>query len=388
MKALVVFDGRFYNNSGLPSSYHLTYDLFTKRYLTEFDSVTVVGRLFNKPDDGAQSVIGNNATFIGIPGYVGPKQFLFKLPSILKLLWNIDLKNTAVFLRTPGTIPFIFSLILFVKRKKFAVEVVADPHDQLSKGSVEHPIRMIFQKLYSYFLKWQCRKAIGAAYVTKSALQKRYPPKSDLTTNYTSLNLGNEWFVKEPKLYDKLDTINLLNVGMMVQLYKAQDVILKTISILKERNINCFVTFVGDGEYRAFLENLAVKLNIKNQVKFVGKVSDRELLQKYYDDSDIFILPSRQEGLPRVMIEAMSRALPCIGTDVGGISELINQSFIIAVDDPEGLAERIEYFINNPNIMELESKRNLLTSENYKGEMIQKRRNSFYQGVKERNYED
>ncbi|MDF3125698.1 glycosyltransferase [Rheinheimera sp. 1928-s] len=387
MKALVVFDGRFYDNHGIPSSYHLNYELFAKRYLNEFDTVTIVGRLFNHPDDGAQSVIGKNASFVGVPGYVGPKSFLFKMPIILKLLWSIDLHDTAVFLRTPGTIPFIFSIILLLKRKIFAVEVVADPHDQLSKGAVKHPIRIFFQKLYSSFLKWQCKRAIGAAYVTKSALQKRYPPGSDLTTNYTSLNLGNEWFVEKSRVYDKLTSVHLLNIGMMVQLYKAQDVILEMVSILKKRNFLCFVTFVGDGEYKEFLEKLAVDLDVSDQVKFVGKISDRTSIRKYYDEAEIFLLPSRQEGLPRVMIEAMSRALPCVGTNVGGVSELLDSNFIVEVDNAEALASKVEYLCSNPEVMELQSKKNLITSQDYKGEIVQKRREAFYKAVRERNHE-
>ena len=384
MKALVVFDGRFYNNEGTPCSYHLTYDLFTKRYLSEFSEVTVVGRIFNKTDIGANSVVGENASFVGIPGYVGPKEFISKLPKILKVLWSLDTKDTAVFLRTPGTIPFILSLILVLKGKCFAVEVVADPFDQLSEGAVIHPIRGFFQKLYTRTLKWQCQKAIGASYVTKHSLQKKYPPKSQLNTHYTSLNLGDEWFVAQPKDYpDNIKKLNLINVGMMTQLYKAQDIILEAVKILKERNIFCSVIFIGDGEYKSSLESMASNLGVSKHVKFLGKISDRDHIKSLLDQSDIFILPSRQEGLPRAMIEAMSRALPCIGTNVGGISELIDDEFIINVNDPRALAEKIIFCATNHQVMSEQSLRNLKRAMDYKGLAVQARREEFYRGIKE-----
>ena len=384
MKALVVFDGRFYSNNGQPCSYHLNYDLFTKRYLSEFESVTVVGRLFNKEDAGALPVTGNNAYFEGIPGYVGPKQFISKLPETIKTLWKLDLSDTAIFLRTPGTIPFIFSLILLLKGKGFAVEVVADPYDQLSKGAVVHPIRGFFQSLYTKFLKWQCRKAIGASYVTRYSLQKRYPPLSDLNTHYTSLNLGDEWFVPSSRdLKEPLKRINLMNIGMMPQLYKAQDVILEAIKILSERGYDCHISFVGDGEYKEKLQQMALDLGVSDNTSFLGKVSDRDFIKKLFDQADIFVLPSRQEGLPRAMIEAMSRGLPCIGTNVGGIEELIDNDFIIDVNDPKALAEKVILLANSPDLLTEQSTKNLATSKEYRGSVVQARREAFYRGIKE-----
>jgi glycosyltransferase involved in cell wall biosynthesis len=384
MKALVVFDGRFFNNSGVPSSHHLTYELFTKRYLSEFETVTVVGRLFNSEDKGAKSVIGNNSSFIGVPGYVGPLNFIKKLPSILKILWSIPVSDTAVFLRTPGTIPYIFSIILILKRKSFVVEVVADPYDQLSKGAVEHPIRLFFQHLYTSFLTWQCKKAIAAAYVTKFALQKRYPPSSEISTHYTSLNLGDEWFVDSPRIFKKKDSYSLLNIGMMTQLYKAQDIILKVLSILKDRGFPCTVKLIGDGEYRDFLQNMAKDLQVEDSVEFVGKISDRTAIVKALDEADLFILPSRQEGLPRVLIEAMSRALPCIATNVGGVNELLDEKFIINVDDAESLAQKIEFLLTTEEVWNEQSARNLACSSEYRGRLVQQRREAFYRAVKDR----
>lgn len=384
MRALVVFDGRFYNNDGVPSSHHLTYQLFTKRYLAEFESVTVVGRLFGHEDPSAEAVVGDRAEFVGIPGYVGPKSFLSKLPSVIKILWGLNLDNTAVFLRTPGTVPFILSIILLIKRKKFAVEVVADPYDQLSEGAVKHPIRGFFQKLYTGFLKFQCREAIAAAYVTKYALQKRYPPGTEITTHYTSLNLGNEWFVNSPRKHQKKDVYRLLNIGMMAQLYKAQDVILHMLTLLNERGFRCSVTLIGDGEYRTYLEDMAKNLGVDQQVEFLGKISDRALIRKHYDDADLFILPSRQEGLPRVLIEAMSRALPSVATDVGGVSELLEDNCIIKVDDVENLANKVEWLCSNRDIWEAQSERNLHMSNDYRGDIVQARRENFYRAIKDK----
>ena len=62
---------------------------------------------------------------------------------------------------------------------------------------------------------------------------------------------------------------------------------------------------------------------LRDRVRFRGQLTTPVDVRAELDRADLFVLPSRQEGLPRAMIEAMARALPCIGSSVGGIPELL-----------------------------------------------------------------
>ena len=79
---------------------------------------------------------------------------------------------------------------------------------------------------------------------------------------------------------------------------------------------------VGDGPYRNELEKIVECCGIKDMVTFVGQKEKQELPQ-YYSNAEVFILPSQKEGMPNVVLEAMSYGLPIVMTPCEGSKELI-----------------------------------------------------------------
>ena len=75
-----------------------------------------------------------------------------------------------------------------------------------------------------------------------------------------------------------------------------------------------------------------IELDIPN-IKFLGKISDFKLLQKYYQASDLFILPSRQDNLPNVMVESLCSGCPVVSFDTGGMKDWINKGNGIICDE-------------------------------------------------------
>jgi len=84
---------------------------------------------------------------------------------------------------------------------------------------------------------------------------------------------------------------------------------------------NIFFAIVGDGEERLELEDEVKELKIDQDVRFLGFVSDAPKLIKAFD---IFLLPSRKEGMPYVILEAQRAGVPVIASSVGGIPEVIH----------------------------------------------------------------
>jgi glycosyltransferase involved in cell wall biosynthesis len=85
------------------------------------------------------------------------------------------------------------------------------------------------------------------------------------------------------------------------------------------------------------------KLGIQDHIEFLGYLSQDELLKRFIA-SDYFVLPSLEEGNPIVMFEALGFGLPFIGTDVGGIPEIIDEErygLLVQMADPEALAGAI-----------------------------------------------
>jgi glycosyltransferase involved in cell wall biosynthesis len=108
------------------------------------------------------------------------------------------------------------------------------------------------------------------------------------------------------------------------------------------------LTLAGDGPYRAALEQLSLKLGIRNRVLFTG---DTDQVGSLLASSDIFVLPSQYESLPLSIIEAMRAGLPVIATNVGGVSELVTDGvtgYLVPPSDPLPLRERLCQLISFP----------------------------------------
>ena len=97
---------------------------------------------------------------------------------------------------------------------------------------------------------------------------------------------------------------------------------------------------VGDGPDRTRLEALAGELGISGRVRFTGFVGSRPELVERLDAADVFVLPSRSEGLPHSVVEAMARGLPIVASAIGGLPELLGEGsgIIVPPRDPDTLA--------------------------------------------------
>jgi glycosyltransferase involved in cell wall biosynthesis len=108
------------------------------------------------------------------------------------------------------------------------------------------------------------------------------------------------------------------------------------------------LVIVGDGELRAELEAVSRNLGLADVVTFTGKRADVLTLLAAFD---LFALPSHWEGLPLVLLEAMSIGLPVVATAVGGVPELVidgESGFVVPAKDPPALAQAIIQLLERP----------------------------------------
>lgn len=128
---------------------------------------------------------------------------------------------------------------------------------------------------------------------------------------------------------------------------KGIEYLFKALKIIKEQiqNFKCLV--VGNGRLRSKLEQLKVKLGIKENVILTGARTDANDLMAMFN---LFVLPSLWEGLPNVLLEAMACEKPIIATNVGGVPELIENEksgILVEPKDPNSLAKAIIELIKN-----------------------------------------
>jgi glycosyltransferase involved in cell wall biosynthesis len=231
-------------------------------------------------------------------------------------------------------------------------------------------------------MKLQCRHAAASSYVTKSALQAQFPPGPGRPAfSYTTLDLPGSCLVAGPRSlasFQKQEMI-LINVAMMQKHLKGQDLIIKAVSRLVKSGVRIKLWLVGDGDTRPEFEALAADLGVSDNVKFLGRVRAGAEVFALLDQADIFVLPSRQEGLPRVVIEAMARALPCFASALPGNYELLESRFLVGLDDDRDWAEKLRHAVSDPELLARASQANLSAAERYTVGRVQPIRNEFYQ---------
>ena len=125
------------------------------------------------------------------------------------------------------------------------------------------------------------------------------------------------------------------------------------------------------------IRELLAKSGESERVIFTGLL-DKKQLSTEYKNADIFVFPSYREGLPRVIIEAMSWGLPCVATNIPGCKELLNESMLATVGDTESLIKILVHLLDNPKIMREESERNIQESMNYYSDVVDVIRTEFY----------
>ncbi len=101
---------------------------------------------------------------------------------------------------------------------------------------------------------------------------------------------------------------------------KGHDFYVEVIRAFLEEFENAHFVWIGEGSLKSKLKNMVRSIGAFDKITFLGLVED---VRPVLSCSDIFVLPSREEGMSRALMEAMAMSLPCVATDVGGANEVI-----------------------------------------------------------------
>ena len=375
---------------------------FWSRYLIVFATVTVVARLKHvaTPSDGYHRCDSDVVDFAPVPDYLGPWEFLKNRRAVRRAAIAAYDPSCSVILRIPSPIGSCLVSHLHRIHQPYAVEVIGDPYDVMSPAAFRHPLRPIFRWWLTRRQRSECRAASAAAYVTERTLQGRYPchgfsvgvsdvalalvpPRTTtvFTTHYSSVALSG--CVAAPRALDPLPLARpvLISVATLSQMYKGIDVLIDAIHRCVSNGLDVHAIVAGDGKYRGDLQARAERRGVSDRVRFAGQLSRYELTDSL-DAADVFVLASRCEGLPRAMIEAMARGLPCIGSEVGGIPELLSAEDMVPPGSSERLAATITEVVRDGWRRAQMSRRNLEKAQEYRDETLGLRRTAFYRQVR------
>ncbi len=332
MKLLFVHDvkAEIYNDEVYARSYG--YDIWKERYLPNFSKIKVCFRTkkTNKNLKGiSDRSSGPSVEFdkrIGM--FKGPEVFLST--RIKKIIRDNIKDNEGVIVRLDSFLGLQTILECRRLNKPYMIELVGCAWDSFWNHGLSGKVLAPYLFLRT---KKEVKRAPFVVYVTSEFLQKRYPTKG-INTNISNVKLNKQ---KPEDLVNRLEKISncdkkiVLGTAANVDIrYKGQQFVIEALGILKEKGFTNFeYQILGAGD-QTFLLSMAKKFNVQDQVKMLGSFPHEKVFEWLKQDLDVYIQPSLQEGLPRSVIEAMSVGLPCIGSDVAGIPELLDSSWVFS----------------------------------------------------------
>lgn len=115
------------------------------------------------------------------------------------------------------------------------------------------------------------------------------------------------------------------------------------------RSVDVELTIVGEGDREEALKRQAADLGLGDRVTFAGYVP-HDRIGSYYEEADVFVLPSFNEGMSNTMLEAMAAGLPVVTTDTGGTEELVDgNGFVVPAGDAEAIANALAAYADDPD---------------------------------------
>lgn len=373
---LFVHNHTFVEHNG---SYYTTGSLNQKvmnRYASYFGKVDIFATV-RTAKTGDMTFVREENKVTGLGFHLMPKQrSLGDLLSSLKPL-ELEVKRAeCVVVRMS-----LFGAIAVHYARKhhvpYLVEMVACPWDSLWHHSFKGKLLAPFMTLLTKKICWQAPYVL---YVTQNFLQRRYPTKgrqigcSDVELTTIDPDILNHRLDKIQKTDLTTRPLHLATVANVAVRYKGQDCVIKAITALRKSGIEFEYSLIGGGN-SSRLQALAQTEGVSGLVHIIGPIPHENVFD-YLDDVDVYVQPSLQEGLPRAVIEAMSRGCPVVGSNAGGIPELLDDDCVFT----KGSLPDLETILSSIDIswMSEKAKTNYARACGFKKTILDEKRAKFY----------
>lgn len=173
------------------------------------------------------------------------------------------------------------------------------------------------------------------------------------------------------------EKVVLLSVGELIH-RKNHEVVIRALAQIRDYRL-CYV-ICGHGELKEYLEKLAKKLGVRDQVIFLGY---REDVIELYCLADIFILPSLQEGLSVALMEAMVCGLPTVCSDIRGNRDLIGNKngILVEKNNQDAYGQAVRYLLENKSAAKDMGKQSLKIIKKYDINVVSQKMKAIYSRI-------
>jgi glycosyltransferase involved in cell wall biosynthesis len=303
-------------------------------------------------EQGVETDLIYNIAYYYLPNALSKKNFFYTLLKFLGLLLSVLLnikkffKNDIVFAHAI-IFPTFYSVLLKPIHKKRVVCFVhgGDLNANINKRNIQNKL-----------IKYSLSKSDLIIANSKDIFQKLnnlLNGKDNIHLIYPGVDLRLMKYLNSKdelkQRYKLQDRFVLLSIGNAIK-RKGFDVLIKALAILQKEKpeIPVHLLLITQGEELENYNDLISLYHLTESVDIISKVEQRELV-KYYNLADLYIMPSREEPLGLVAIEAMACGTPVLGSAVGGLKEVLadNSGFLFENENIQDLKDKIISIYNN-----------------------------------------
>jgi glycosyltransferase involved in cell wall biosynthesis len=366
-------DGAVYSDRG---------DWPWQHYLDFAERVTVASRskrLVDAARPGLTPVDRAGVSFEPIPSLSGPRiRFTHRSEARARLRRLLDGADALV-ARLPSEIGALAVEVAERASKPYAVELVTCTWDALwNYGTWQG-------KVYAPVSWWQTRRAVRRAprvlYVTREFLQQRYPTRgvavacSDVELPALDATVLERRLARVRRASD--GAVRIGTIAALTVKFKGVQTALAALGGNKDRLPPFQLHVLGAGDPAPWRE-LARRHGVEQETRFDGTRPPGSPVHEWLDGLDLYVQPSFQEGLPRSLVEALSRALPALGSTAGGIPELLAPECLHRPGDAARLGELIVAAVGNADWQEAQARRNFEVARGYEQAELDRIRTAFW----------
>ncbi len=269
-------------------------------------------------------------------GYFGVKKYLKNLineDSLLHATWLFPAGDLANIIAKKYKVPFVVTLmgsdVHFLKEKTYKWNKAIDIINNANY------ITSVSQELYVSLENKNISVPENKKHITHTIYE------------FDSFNIKIREHIRNK--YEIKENEKIVFYAGTLRKLKNVNYLIESIKLLKESNIFIKLIVAGTGEEEGNLKALVKKTELEKDVSFVGGLKG-DVIVDYYNIADVFCLPSKNEGLPNVIIESLLCGIPVVASSVGEIPHIIENGkngYLVKPNSVKDLEEKLEKAIKN-----------------------------------------
>lgn len=230
---------------------------------------------------------------------------------------------------------FLSNIALTLKRHYDKPLVAIEHWSVINEPTLPAYVKSIGKETYG-----EVDAIVSVANTLRESILRHFDKESFVVHNM----VGTEFYFKPSSPSYKL---RIVSTGSLIK-RKGFDLLVDALGEMKDCKNKWQVTILGEGEERSELQSKIDSLELSENIILAGKKNKKEIVE-YLQDSDVFVLPSRNENFSVAVLEALACGLPVVASICGGIRECIDEKngLLFPVDDKDALVRSLRHMIDN-----------------------------------------